>query len=69
MTTIATDLEHLRLTLRARRLEQVVAALRERRRYQASTGAVLAPLERSIADFCDELRAVETRLRSVETSR
>lgn len=62
MSTLAADLAHLRLTLRARRLEQVVAALHERRSDRAASGAVPPPLDLAIADFTNELATVRMRL-------
>lgn len=65
MSTIAAELEHLRLTFRARRLTQVVDALHDRRSEQAS-GAVPPALDLAIRDFSDELAEVQARLRDEE---
>lgn len=66
MSTLAADLAHQRLTLRERRLKQVVAALQERRSGRAATGAVPPPLDLAIADFADELLTVRMRLKDAE---
>ena len=61
--TIATHLERDRLAHRARRIELVLAALKERAVYRSGPGGrTPAPLERAIADFGIELRRLRRRL-------
>jgi len=72
MPTLAADLEHVRLAHRAGQVEQVLAALRERRNERACAGAGplararggAAPLAltRVIAGFPGQLRQLRTHL-------
>jgi hypothetical protein len=64
--TIGLDLEVERLRHRARQIERVVSALRDRAIYRhAVTGVTPVPLERAIADFQIELRAIRHRLTEI----
>lgn len=67
MTTIASDLERLRRTHRARRTEQVLAALRESRRERASLGEVPPALDQAISDFSTQLTHLRAGLRPAAT--
>lgn len=58
--TLATALEHQRLTHRAQRIEQVLAALHERRGERSGRGTPAA-LEQSISEFAGELSRLRTR--------
>ncbi len=60
---IAAQLEKNRLELRARRIELVIYALRDRAVYRHGTsGAAPAALQRAIADFGSQLGATRRRL-------
>lgn len=56
MTTLAADREHLRMAHRARRIEQVIVALRELRGERAA-GAVPPALDHAITEFSRQLTA------------
>ncbi|HEX6388462.1 MAG TPA: hypothetical protein VFZ89_03420 [Solirubrobacteraceae bacterium] len=59
-------LETDRLALRARRIEQVIAALRDRERVrEAYDGSAPRPLRQAIADFDRELAAIRARRRAL----
>jgi hypothetical protein len=61
--TIATELEHERLRHRARQIERVLSALRDRAVYRhAVTGTTPSGLRRAIADFGVELESIRRRL-------
>lgn len=61
--TIARELEQERLRHRARQIERVVSALRDRAVYRhAVTGATPPALRRAIADFGVELDSIRRRL-------
>lgn len=64
MATLAKDLERARLAHRAQRIEQVLAALRERHRERSLRGAVPAPLSQSIAEFAAQLAQVRAEQRA-----
>jgi len=68
MTMIAAALERQRLTHRALRIEQVLAALRERRRERRLQGAVPQALDESIGDFTLQLSKVREHLDATEAA-
>jgi hypothetical protein len=60
--TIATQLEQDRLRHRAQQIERVMAALRDRAVYRHAVTARTPPgLQRAIADFGIELKAIRRR--------
>ena len=61
-TTLAADLEHQRLTFRARRLERVVATLHARGADRADVGVIPLPLAMATAHFTRVLTSVRTCL-------
>jgi hypothetical protein len=68
----ASELEHCRLEHRARRLDLVIAALRERVSATAQTGDTPAALQQALSGFSSELAHVRRRLhepRSAEHAR
>jgi len=69
VTTIAADLEHVRQTRRADRIERVLVALRERRRERTPGVAVPRALNHSISEFTRELTEVQERLRTPDSRR
>jgi hypothetical protein len=63
---IGAELERRRLEDRAGRMEQVLAALRERGVYRhAETGRTPAPLGAAIEDFSAELSRVRSKLAEI----
>jgi len=65
--SLATMLESRRLAVRARRIERVIDALRERERTRAEyRGAVPAPLRHAIRDFKRELEDIDARRRALD---
>ncbi|HST39905.1 MAG TPA: hypothetical protein VLK58_10375 [Conexibacter sp.] len=66
-TSAATELEALRLDVRARRMTQVVRALREREAAsRRERGDVPQPLSLAIAGFERELAAIRRRLATLD---
>lgn len=59
---IGDELSRQRLELRARRLERVVAALRERERLRTRDGRVPSPLRSAMGAFARELSDVRRQL-------
>ncbi len=66
---IGDELARQRLELRAKRLERVVAALRERERLRARDGRVPAPLRSAMGAFARELSDVRRQLDAAKTPR
>jgi hypothetical protein len=62
-SSIGAALERSRLEHRARRIEQVLSALKERRDLGPQTGGRPASLDQAIAGFGAELSAVRAQLR------
>jgi hypothetical protein len=60
--TLGGELERVRLAHRAHRVEQVLAALGERRRERARTGTVPPALSHAIDDFSHELARMRVLL-------
>lgn len=58
-------LEARRLAVRARRVERVIEALRDRERARGGGEAVPRPLQQAIADFGQELGTINDRLRTL----
>lgn len=61
-TSIANDLEHIRLAYRARRIEHVLARLRQRQSHAAAPGGARRPAGRLEDDLLTELRSIRARL-------
>ena len=66
---IGDELARQRLEMRARRLERVVAALRERERMRARDGRVPSPLRSAVGAFARELSEVRRQLDASKTPR
>ena len=63
-TTLAADAQQDRLRHRARQIERVTAALRDRAVYRHAVSGTTPPaLQRAIADFELELRSIRRQLR------
>ncbi len=63
--TIGAELEHQRLTHRARRLELALTALHDQRDQCEMRGPVPAAMDRAIADFSQQLRDLRARSRAI----
>jgi hypothetical protein len=61
--TLASQLAHDRLRRRARRIEQVLVVLRDRRDSSTLHGPRPAALDQAIAGFGQELASIQKRLR------
>lgn len=66
--TLGDMLEAQRLTLRARRVERVIVALREREQDRRRNGSVPPPLQAAIRDFRAELGDIDAQLRAIGAS-
>lgn len=65
-TSLANMLEARRLAVRARRVERVIEALRERETARDRDAAVPRPLQHAIVDFGRELGTINDRIRTLE---
>lgn len=66
---IGDELARQRLEMRARRLERVVAALRERERIRTREGRAPSPLRSAMGAFARELSEVHRQLDADKTPR